>query len=133
MTSAYNLAVILHVLVAILGTGQLGAVAVMLAAARRARTPPADVASVVAPLLRYVRVSLGLLVLTGMAMDWAASGALHHLWWVRLSFLLVVLEFFLLRRATGRLARGGGGLEPLAWSMCGVLGLIAVLMRVKPF
>jgi hypothetical protein len=133
MNSVYNIAVVVHVLVAILGSGQIGAVAVMLAAARRAGTAPADGARAVAPLLPYVRVSLGLLVLTGVAMDRLASGALHHLWWVRLSFLLVVLELLLLRRVRGTLARGGGGLEPLAWSMCGVLGLIIVLMRVKPF
>jgi hypothetical protein len=139
---AYEIAIVLHVVVAVLGSGQIGAVAVVLASGRRAQAPAATTAAAVASLLAYVRVSLGLLVLTGIGMDIAARGALDKLWWVRLSFVLVIAEFFLLRRAQSTLARahrGAGdasamrGVEWIAWSMCGILGLIIILMRLKPF
>jgi hypothetical protein len=139
----YNIAVALHVIIAVLGSGQIGAIAVMLIVARRNQTPLATLESTLAPLLRLMRVSLGLLVLTGVWMDVAANGALHSLWWVRVSFVLVVVAFALVRRMTAGLARGRRdegdagaaqrGLEWRVWSLCAIIGLIAILMRAKPF
>jgi hypothetical protein len=132
MSSSYTLAVVIHVIVAVLGTGAISAVAVILATQRHGPLPVA----LVRPLLRWVRINLGLLVLTGIWMDVATHGALHSLWWVRGSFLLVIGIFVLLRLAERMSARSDGSvrrLETIVWIACGAIGVVAALMRIKPF
>ena len=86
---------------------------------------------------RLVRISsiglLGVLV-TGIAAIALTAGALAHLWWIRLSFLL----FLTIGALTGRLRRAlrvpgsPGAVRPLAWAITVALGLVVYLMEAKP-
>jgi hypothetical protein len=139
----YNLAVVLHVVVAVLGVGQIGALAVAVSASRRARLPLPQIASWLHPLLGWARFSMAAVVATGIWMVVMAKGAYHGMWWVRLSVLLVVITFIFQRRAVGALKKVLRGeidaasalsrVERVAWSMCATVALITVLMEAKPF
>jgi hypothetical protein len=137
----YTIAVVLHVVVAVLGVGAVGGVTIAISSARRLATPPAQVATWLGPLLRYTRVSLALMMVTGVWMEVVAGGAHRNFWWFRISVLLIVLAFFFQRRATAALANVSAGdgqhalrsIERVAWSMCGTIALITALMQIKPF
>src|SRR5262245_8584939 len=130
----YTAVIVLHVVVAILGVGQVGGLAVAVSAARRAGIALPQAASWLAPLLRYTRVSLGLMVLSGFGMDLLAKGGYHGLWWVRLSVILTVIAFAFQHRAARALKQANAvGLERSAWSMCAAVAAITVLMEAKPF
>jgi hypothetical protein len=142
--SAYTLAVVVHVVVAVLGVGQLGAIAVAASAARRSGAAEPQAATWLGLLLRYTRWSLAAMFATGIWIDLAASGVYRHAWWARVSAALMVVAFLLLRRALGlvsRVAAADGSeapipllrLERTAWSMCAIVGLITILMEAKPF
>jgi hypothetical protein len=126
--SGYNVAVVLHVLIAVLGVGQVGAVALAATSARRSR---GEVRSL-APLVRCTRFSLAAMVATGVWMEIASAGAHRGLWWLRVSAILIVVTFFFQRRAMAAL-QDPRRLERAAWSMCGAIALITVLMQMKPF
>jgi hypothetical protein len=141
--SLYTALVSLHVVVAVLGIGQVGALAVATSAARRSGAALAPLAAWIRPLLRGVRVCLPIMFVTGAALDFDAGGAHHEWWWFRVSALLLVVTFLLnaaARRALERgLADGAAEAPSLAriersgWSMCGAVTLITVLMQAKPF
>src|SRR5689334_5399539 len=105
----YTLAIVVHVVVAVLGAGQAGALALAVSSARRAGAPPSQVAAWAGSLLRTIRWSLALLVVTGLWLDYLAAGGWHHKWWLRISFLLIALAFFFQRRAMGALAATARG------------------------
>lgn len=130
----YTLAIVLHVMVAILGVGQVGAVAIAATSVRRAGISLPPGGGPLAPLLRWTRVSLGLVVLTGIAMNVLVRGAYQGAWWLRLSFLLTVVVFLLVRGAGSALREGAWPrVERYAWAACGVVAAIAALMEAKPF
>src|SRR5262245_22388731 len=141
--SMYTVAVVVHVVVAVLGVGQLGAIAVAASAARRSSVAEPQAATWLGLLLRYTRWSLAAMFATGIWIDLAAGGVYRHAWWARLSAALMVVAFLLLRRALGlvsRVAPDGSEapipllrLERTAWSMCAIVGLITILMEAKPF
>jgi hypothetical protein len=80
---------------------------------------------------------------TGVLLGATSAGAVHEAWWFRGSALLVVLTGVLhglARRAARRgLANEGDGdvavrrVVRLAYGMCALIAVIAVLMEVKPF
>ena len=122
--SIYGLVLSVHVIVAILGVGQLAAVAV--AAGR------ADPAIIMA-FTRNVRLALITMFVTGAALDFTSGGSFHELLWFRGSALLLLLTGILswraqkaARAAQPRRVRG------IAWGMCGMVTLITVLMELKP-
>ena len=141
--SWYTIAVVLYVVVAVLGVGQVGAIAIVASSTRRSGMALAQAATWLAPLLRYTRWSLAVMLGTGIWIDVAAGGVYHHAWWVRLSGILIALTFLFHRRAMATIskaARGEGdaaaafrGVERAAWSMCGTVALITILMEAKPF
>lgn len=141
--SAYTLLISLHVVVAILGIGQVGALAVATSTARRSGVPFATLATWIRPLLFGVRVSLPVMFVTGAILDVSAGGAHHEWWWFRLSALLLVVTFVVNARARAALTKGleteGGGAAALgrvqraSWSMCAAVAAITVLMQAKPF
>jgi hypothetical protein len=141
--SWYTVAVVLHVVVAVLGVGQVGALAIAASSARRSGVALPQAATWITPLLRYTRASLAAMVGTGIWIDVAAGGVYHHAWWVRLSGILIALTFIFHRRAMATISkgvRGEGdaaaafrGVERAAWSMCGTVALITILMEAKPF
>jgi hypothetical protein len=113
-----------HVSLALLGSGQLAAVASL---ARRAEGP------LLLRLLRNGRLALGLVLLTGAALDVEAGGAWHEQWWFRSSALLLLATGVLLavaqRQAKAERFRALCG---ISWLMCGLIGAIATLMELKP-
>jgi uncharacterized membrane protein len=141
--SAYTLLISLHVVVAILGIGQVGAIAVATSTARRNELPLGALATWIRPLLFGVRTSLPIMFVTGAILDATAGGAHHDWWWFRLSALLLVVTFVINTRARAALSKGlqndGAAapaisrIERAGWSMCGTVALITVLMQAKPF
>jgi uncharacterized membrane protein len=141
--SWYAIAVVLHVVVAVLGVGPVGALAIVASCARRAGTALPQAAIWITPLLRYTRFSLAAVLGTGIWIDVAAAGVYHHAWWVRLSAILVVVTFLFHRRATAAISRAVRGegdsaaafwrVERAAWAMCGTVALVTILMEAKPF
>jgi hypothetical protein len=141
--NGYTMVVVFHVVVAVLGVGQVGAIAIGASSARRSGMALAQAATWLAPLLRSTRWSLVAVVATGISIDVAAGGVYHHSWWVRLSGFLMVVTFLFHRRAlatVSRVLRGEGDaaaafqrVERAAWSMCGTVALVTMLMEAKPF
>src|SRR5262245_31703130 len=140
--SGLTLAVVIHVLVAVLGVGQVGAIAVAASAARRSAALPPAVTGL-GLLLRYTRWSLAAMFATGIWIDFMAGGVYHHAWWFRVSAALMVVAFALQRRALALVSAAPPAdgeasvplrrLERTAWSVCVVVASIVVLMEAKPF
>jgi hypothetical protein len=134
---------VVHVVVAVVGLGSILSVALVAAASRKAGRGSADVAAWLAPLLRLSAISLGVMLVTGILMDVAASGAFHEWWWFRGSALLLVLTGVLHARARRIVGRGLGPdagrdtalrrIERLAYGMSALVAAIAVMMEIKPF
>lgn len=131
----YSLILSLHVVTAVLGLGPLAAILVL--------TP--QVASFEARLLqrimRVVIASLGLMLITGVALVALVHGAFGETWWLRLSVLL----FFGLGFLHSRIRRTTRGNAPLlgpeqlrrvnriCWIMCVDVAAIVYLMAAKPW
>ena len=123
----YSVAIALHVLVAVLAVGLVGAIPVT---ARLAEGPSAE--SLLRRLLRAVQAGLGAMVITGVLLDVAASGAFHRTTWFKASILLLVVLGFSLGRARAALRRGAlATIERWGWVMCASVGLITLLMQTK--
>jgi hypothetical protein len=134
---------VIHVLVAVLGLGSTASVAVVAATARKVGRGSTDIPAWLRPLLRYSSISLAAMLVTGVLMDIAASGAFHDWWWFRGSALLLVATGVLnaqARRAVrGTLAIGEGAdavlrrVERIAYAMCALIAATTVLMELRPF
>src|SRR5262245_12448925 len=135
----YILALCVHVVVAILGLGQIAG---MLVVARRADGPVAATTwTTLEDLVRGTTWSLGLLLVTGALVEYLAGVPFHETWWFRISFgLLLVIGAIngVTRRALRKrdktqdaavLARVRRG----AWAMCAGVATVAVLMEAKPW
>ena len=143
MSRLYTSVLVLHVLVAVLGVGSIASVAIMAGTARRAGRGAAEALTWLGPLLRYSALSLAAMLVTGVLLGATSAGAVHKAWWFRGSALLLVLTGALHGRARRALRLGlaneGDGdlavrrVARLAWSMCALIAVIAVLMEVKPF
>jgi len=133
----------LHVLVAVLGVGTIGALPLAARGARRASVALGALAVWTRPLLLTARLSLLLAFATGVLLDFLFQGAFHRAVWFRLAGLLVVLTAVCLARAKAALAGGLSGAlaEPVAlrrlevWGFTCVIAVAAVvvLMAWKPF
>ena len=143
MISLFTLALVLHVLVAVLGLGSILSIAVIAVMGRRGRRDPIDVLPWLRPLLRLSTVSLVAMLGTGVILDLAAKGGFHEFWWFRASALLLVAAGALNGRARrivqlgfAQKAESGVALqrvERLAYAMCGFVAGITILMEVQPF
>ena len=141
--NGYTAVVALHVIVAVLGTGQIGAIAISTYAARRAGLSLTQIRSWLQPLLTTSRASLVLLLLSGIVLDAMLNGAYHHTWWFRISGLLLIGMGVAHGWARSSLVKGERGeidgsfalrrVERTGWAMSCVVALIATLMEVKPF
>lgn len=133
--NAYLILLSLHVVAAILGVGQLGSATVL--ASFGANTPVRPLQVV----LRFVIVSLGLMLLSGVGLEALAHGGHSETGWFRLSFALLLLVGFLHSRARRWLQTIGDPANPavirrvsrLLWIMCAGVAVIAFLMEAKPF
>jgi hypothetical protein len=134
---------VVHVLVAVLGLGSIASIAIVAATAGRAGRRAADALTWLGLLLRYSALSLGAMLATGILLGVTSAGAVHEAWWFRGSALLLVLTGALHGRARRAVRLGltnaGDGdvavrrVARLAYGMCALIAVIAVLMEVKPF
>lgn len=134
MSPLYNLVLVTHVVIAILGVGSIASVAIVAATARKAGHAPAQALVWIAPLLRYSIYSLAAMLVTGILLDFVAHGAFHESWWFRGSVLLLVatgaLHGFARRAMRAAVLRR---LEWIAYGMCVLVAAITMLMELKPF
>lgn len=128
--STYAVVLAIHVIVAVLGAGGVAAVAIVASTARRS---PGAAASLPA-LLRWSAASLGVMFLSGAALEWTVGGAYHESGWFRGSVVLLVATGALNALARRALRRGDPvvRVERLAYGMCALVAAIVVLMEVKP-
>jgi hypothetical protein len=133
----------LHVLVAVLGIGLIGALPLAAWASRRGGLALGALSVWALPLLRAARISLFLAFISGAALDIVSGGPFHHALWFRLAALLVVATAICLARVRAALARALSGAlaEPVAlrrieyWGFTSVIAVacIVLLMEWKPF
>jgi hypothetical protein len=133
--SAYSIIVALHVIVAVLGVGQFGALAV-LTMSRTCR--PATLLALAAP----TQLSLVLMLLTGTALVTWTRAVFLSAWWLRISLVLAALLGVFNVRVKQRLrllAVSGANIDetrrlaPVTCFMCGVVAIIVYLMVIKPW
>jgi hypothetical protein len=139
----YISVLVVHVLVAVLGLGSIASVAIVAATAGKAGRRAAGALTWLGPLLRYSAFSLAAMLATGIVLGVTSAGAVHEAWWFRGSALLLVPIGGLHARARravrlGLANEGDGDLAlrrvaRLAYGMCALIAVIAVLMEVKPF
>jgi hypothetical protein len=133
---------IAHVLIAVLGLGSIASLAIVSATARNLGRSSAALPWL-GPLFRYGTFSLAAVLGTGILLDIIAGGAFRASWWLRGSALLLV-ACGLLQAAARRAVRRGLAreddsdlilqrVERIAYGMCALIGIIVVLMLVKPF
>jgi hypothetical protein len=126
----YSALICLHAVVAVAGVGLVGTVPLL----ARMQVDSDAKTALLERLLRITRISLALMVVTGVLLDFTAGGAYHTALWFRVSFGLMVLTFFSHARARASLRKGAtAGIERWGWAMCGAVVSIVVLMEAKPF
>ena len=133
----HTLAISIHVVIAILGLGQVAGIAVV------ATSTSAQGASwgALQRLARGMTWSLVIVLLSGVLVEYSLGGPFHEAWWFRLSFFgLLALGAINGRMARALRKRGLIGDERTlkgvvrsAWIMCAITAVIAVLMAIKPF
>jgi hypothetical protein len=142
MTLLYMVAIAVHVVVAVLGIGLVGAVPLTARIVRRASGTLAGGTSVLGAILRALQVAFGAMVLTGVLLDVSAAGAFHRTTWFKASIVVLLVIGFSHARARAALRRGlapGGSqataldeVERWGWAMCAAVAVITLLMQVKP-
>jgi hypothetical protein len=139
----YVVALVTHVLVAILGLGSVVSVAIMAATVRKSGRGMAEASTWIRPLLRLSAFSLAGMLLSGVAMIYVAGGGFHRAWWLRLSVLLLLVTGALHARARRALKTEPANehearlvlqrVEWIAYGMSSLIATITVLMELKPF
>jgi hypothetical protein len=139
----YSTTLALHVVVAVVGIGLIGAIPLVARFARRAGELPSARSSLLDALFRYTRLSLATMALTGGVLDFTVGGAFHSTGWFRVSVGLLLVAAFSHARARAALRKYlasdsavGPNLwyvERWGWAACATVALMAVLMEAKPF
>jgi hypothetical protein len=136
MTALYDAAILVHVLTAVLGVGQIAAIAVVSAVARRAGEAAPSTAASLGQLARGATWSLVVMLVTGALLDFALGRAFDRAWWFRGSVLLLVVLGFLLGRTRRALRKPDAQVLAVvqrgAVAMCAVVAAIVALMVIKP-
>lgn len=128
----------IHSLTAILGIGQIAAMASLVATAQKGSSGLVPVWAPLRRLARFGSYSLVVMLLSGVALDYAGGGAFHRMKWFQLSFLLLLVAGFLLGRAQGALKREPDDatirrVKQGAWGTTLVVAVITALMVLKPW
>jgi hypothetical protein len=141
--SLYLIALVTHVLVAILGLGSVVSIALITATVRRTGRGAVEAAAWLRPLLRLSAFSLAGMLITGVLIIYAAGGGYHRAWWLRASVLLLVVTGVLHARARRALRKEPANddearlalwrIEWMAYGMSSLIATITVLMELKPF
>jgi hypothetical protein len=140
----YLIALATHALIAVLGVGQVLGLLFLAGDARAGGDRLPATLAMMKRLARVVGISLGLMLLSGIAVMIPTKGAPAAGWWFRIAFLLFILLGALngilqrtLRTASGPASGGSadaiGRLSTLTAAMVGVAAIIVILMASKPF
>jgi hypothetical protein len=139
----YAVALVTHVLVAILGLGSVVSVALMAATVRRTGRGVAEASTWIRPLLRLSAFSLAGMLVSGVLLNLAAGSVYQHSWWFRGSVLLLFVTGAMHGRARGALRAEPANdqearqalwrVERMAYGMSSLIATITVLMELKPF
>ena len=138
---SYAIAIALHVVIAILGVGQVAGLTVVAAVGQRSSPPaPATWASL-SRLTRGASWSLLLMLLTGIWLEVLAGGAHGRSLWFPIAIVLFLAAGALLgitRRSLRKGEAGGNGsalsgVVTMGGAACGLVAIIAALMQLKPF
>lgn len=125
-----------HVVIAILGLGQLGAIVLTARSARRT----GEAAPGLARMLRTTQISSVAMLITGALLEVVAATGYHRGLWFRASGVLLMLALVAQARAGVALKRvGQRASSTQAWTdverwcltACGLVATIAVLMETK--
>lgn len=132
--TAYAFTRLVHVLVAILGLGSITAGA-MLARPSNGLTPIG-----LRSLLRLASAAMGLVIVSGILLDYFASGAFHHANWFRFAMLATLacgVAVGYARRALGKAiaakAEFPRAVSGALWVGVALVAFIVVLMVRRPF
>ncbi|NVB78422.1 MAG: hypothetical protein HOV81_08530 [Kofleriaceae bacterium] len=135
--TAYAFTRLVHILVAILGMGSITASAVL-------ARPSSGVAPVALRSLgRLAGAAMGLMLVSGLLLDYFASGAFHRANWFRLAMLATIASGIAMgyaRRAIGQVIAGKadrdramGRAAGAIWVAVALVAFIVVLMVRRPF
>jgi hypothetical protein len=137
----YVVTIAIHVLVAVLAIGVVGAVPLVARLARQSN-PPGNPERLLAALLRVMQLGFFVMLLTGILLDVSMDGAFHRTPWFKASIAVLVVIGFSHARARVALRKGfaPGGQRELAlatverwgWTMCAAVAVITLLMQMKP-
>jgi hypothetical protein len=137
--TTYMILLCAHVVVAILGLGQIAGMLVLALVADESAGPTTW--RTLARLVRGASFSLGLMFATGALMEYVGGGVFHDTWWFRISFVLL-LALGAINGLIGRALRTrdrspSTPILPLvrrgAWAMCALVGAVTILMETKPW
>jgi hypothetical protein len=128
----YTIAIAIHVVVAVVAIGLVGAIPITARFARRAPAQLVGVDTVLAMLVRAVQLGLVAMLLSGVLLDVSVDGAYHATGWFRGSALLFIAVAFSVARARSALRRGDlAGVERWGWIASALVALVTLLMRTK--
>jgi hypothetical protein len=138
----YIVAIALHVVVAVLAIGVVGAVPVTARIARQSEDRFEGGERVLGVLLRITQLGFVLMLVTGVLLDLSMAGAFHRTGWFKASIAVLLVVGFSHARARAALRSGlapGGSheaaltrVERWGWAMCAAVALITILMQTKP-
>jgi hypothetical protein len=94
MTMLYVIAIAVHVVVAVVGIGLVGALPLTARLARQASDSPAGNERILGALLRATQFAFVVMLLTGVLLDLSAGGAFHRTGWFKASVGLLVVSGF---------------------------------------
>ena len=131
----YVVAIVLHVLVAVLAVGLVGAIPITARLARKSAGQLIAAERILGAFLRAMQAGFVVMLLTGVLLDVSASGAFHRTGWFKASVAVLVVIGFSHARARAALRRGNAleRVEQWGWAMCALVALIVILMQMKPF
>ena len=136
----HGISLAVHVVTAILGVGQVAAIATLAAWPPAGSTGSTTTWKALGRLAMAGSLSLAVMLITGLLLDYSVGGGFHHYWWFRISFLAFLVLGGLLgwtRRTIRKNAspddRALSGVRRAAWSMFAIIAFIAVLMQAKPW
>jgi hypothetical protein len=138
---SYEIAIALHVVVAILGIGQVTGLTVVAAIAKRSSPIAPATWAALKQLARGASWSLLVMLLTGLWLEALAGGAHGRSLWFPIAFVLFVVCGALLGMTQGALRKGEAagnasvlpGVVTRGWALCALVAIIAALMQLKPW
>jgi hypothetical protein len=137
----FTLALSVHVVTAILGLGQVMGTIVLASSLEPGAPVGPAVLRALRRLARGTSWALALMLLSGVLLEYASGGSFHDTWWFRVSFFLLLALGGLQGRSRSVLNRLDAandrrhlrGVVGIAFTMCGIVAVVAILMEIKPW